>query len=82
VLLTYEVASVVAKTAPNKAEAAGHGGSMFKADNAVWCGFRSNPSGTGRIFPIPSSLVASVRSVHCAPPSSASEKFSPVATAS
>ena len=51
---------------------------MFKADNAVWPIFCRNPGspasvlagveaeGTGRIFPIPASLVAPVRSVQLA----------------
>jgi hypothetical protein len=38
-LFTYRAEALRGKTGADKAEAAGHGGSMFKADNAVWPSF-------------------------------------------
>jgi hypothetical protein len=68
-----------AKIGPDKAEAEGFGGSKVEADNAVWPDFRSQPEGTGPIFPLSSSIVARIRPVSVAPHSSTGEKLAPVA---
>ena len=76
---------------PGKAEAAGHGGSMSKADNTAWLHLGRNPGSPasaacwggsrrdGRIFPIAVSLVAKIHPVFVTPRSLHSAKSATVA---
>ena len=66
------------KISPDEAAPGESVDSKVEGESDVWTDFPSQPYGTGLIFPISSSVVASRHPVCVAPSSSNSEKSAPV----
>ncbi|HWT64705.1 MAG TPA: hypothetical protein VN151_01220 [Terracidiphilus sp.] len=66
-LLTFPVAALRVKIAPDEAKAEGFGGSKVEANNKVWRDFYPQPGGLGPISLISAALVARRHPVCVAP---------------